>query len=423
LRRLACSRASIPARADYFPWRGWFTLASHWSAVTRRTDPACLPPLRKPALMSLLLRLGFLSSLLLVLSSVYARADDAAEWTNLSARKKDMIAKLQELQATNQKAETKEERQKIAQEFEAARSEFQTKVFPQLAELAPKVFAADPTNTEAGETALEYAFQENRYDESLKLAKALVAAGDKSMVVQNMGGISLFATHQFEKAHEWLAAAEKEGVLHPQLGGRYLDTSEEYIKLWDQEQAVRAKEAKATGEAQLPRAEFGTTKGKIVMELFENEAPNTVANFISLIESKTYDGTKFHRVIPTFMAQGGDPLSRDDDPQNDGTGGPGYVIKCECYQPNARKHFRGSLSMAHAGKDTGGSQFFITHLPTAHLNPDPEAMRGHTVFGRVVAGLDVAASLEVGDKIESATVLRKRKHEYKPVTQQDNRRR
>lgn len=212
-------------------------------------------------------------------------------------------------------------------------------------------------------------------------------------------------------------------MLHPQLGGRYLDTSEEYIKLWDEEQAIRAKEAKATGDAQLPRAQFNTTKGKILMELFENEAPNTVANFISLIESKTYDGTKFHRVIPTFMAQGGDPLSRDDDPQNDGTGGPGYVIKCECYQPNARKHFRGSLSMAHAGKDTGGSQFFITHLPTAHLNPDAEAMRGHTVFGRVVEGLDVAAALEVGDKIESATVLRKRKHEYKPVTQQDNRRR
>jgi cyclophilin family peptidyl-prolyl cis-trans isomerase len=355
--------------------------------------------------------------------SAAATAADADEWAKLSARKAELIGKLTELQAAYRKAETQEDKNKIAAQFEASREEFQTKVFPKLAELAPKVFAADPKNTDAGETALEFAFQENQYDEAVKLATALVAAGDKSMIVRNMGGISLFATHQFDKAHEWLSAAEKDGVLHPQLGARYLESAQEYAKLWQKEQAIRAKEEKATGDAQLPRAQFNTTKGKIVIELYENEAPNTVANFISLIESKTYDGVKFHRVIPTFMAQGGDPLSKNDDPRDDGTGGPGYVIKCECYRPDARMHFRGSLSMAHAGKDTGGSQFFITHLPTAHLNPNAEEQRGHTVFGRVVEGLDVAAALEVGDTIETATVLRKRNHKYEPVTQPDNRRR
>lgn len=364
-----------------------------------------------------------LSLLVLTTSPPVRAASDAEEWAKLSARKAELIAKLTELQAAYRKTEEKADKDKIAADFEAARSEFQTKVFPQLATLAPKVYAADPKNTEAGETALESAFQANKYDAAVTLAESLVAGGDKSMIVQNMGGISLFATHQFDKAHKWLAAAEQEGVLHPQLGGRYLEASQEYGKLWAAEQAIREQEAKAVGDAQLPRVQFVTSKGKIVIELFENEAPNTVANFISLIESKSYDSTKFHRVIPLFMAQGGDPLSKDEDPRNDGTGGPGYVIKCECYQPNARRHFRGSLSMAHAGKDSGGSQFFITHLPTAHLNPDPDAQRGHTVFGRVVEGLDVAASLEVGDKIESATVLRKRNHEYKPVTQQDNRRR
>lgn len=380
--------------------------------------------LRKPSAMLHARRsicLGMLLSVL-HLSSALA-ASDAEEWAKLTARKTELIGKLTELQAAYRKAESQEDRNKIAESFEAARIEFQTKVFVAMAELAPKIFAADPKNTEAGEVALEVAFQANRYEESIKLATALLAAGDKSMIVRNMGGISLFATHQFDQAHEWLTRAEQDGVLHPQLGARYLDASQEYAKLWAKEQAIRAKEAQAKGDAQLPRVQFNTTKGKIVFELFENEAPNTVANFISLVESKSYDEVKFHRVIPTFMAQGGDPLSKNADPRDDGSGGPGYVIKCECYRPDARMHFRGSLSMAHAGKDTGGSQFFITHLPTAHLNPNAEEQRGHTVFGRVVEGLDVAAALEVGDTIESATVLRKRNHEYKPEIQPDNRRR
>jgi cyclophilin family peptidyl-prolyl cis-trans isomerase len=134
-----------------------------------------------------------------------------------------------------------------------------------------------------------------------------------------------------------------------------------------------------------------------------------VANFISLVEAKKYDGIKFHRVIPNFMAQGGDPNTLDDDPGNDGQGGPGYTIKCECYAKNARKHFRGSISMAHAGKDTGGSQFFLTHLPTPHLNADAERKTGHTVFGRVIKGQEIVDDLTVGDEIESATVERKRK--------------
>ncbi|MCY2964071.1 MAG: peptidylprolyl isomerase [Planctomycetota bacterium] len=171
----------------------------------------------------------------------------------------------------------------------------------------------------------------------------------------------------------------------------------------------------------MPQVVFKTNKGDIVIELFENEAPNTVANFISLVEKKKYDGIKFHRVIPNFMAQGGDPNTLDEDPQNDGQGGPGYSIPCECYNGNARMHFQGSLSMAHAGKDTGGSQFFITHLPTPHLNPNLEEERGHTVFGRVIKGLDIALALRVGDEIESARVLRKRKHPYEPETLPDPR--
>ena len=123
---------------------------------------------------------------------------------------------------------------------------------------------------------------------------------------------------------------------------------------WAKEKKIREAEDKADD---LPRVLLKTSAGDIEIELFENEAPNTVLNFITLVDKGFYNGLKFHRVLPGFMAQGGDP-------KGDGTGGPGYTIPCECYQANHRLHFRGSLSMAHAGRDTGGSQFFLTFVPT-----------------------------------------------------------
>ena len=182
------------------------------------------------------------------------------------------------------------------------------------------------------------------------------------------------------------------------------------------EMTLRAAEAEADD---LPRVKIKTSAGDLIIELFENEAPNTVANFISLVEKGFYAGTPFHRVIPEFMAQGGDPTGR-------GTGGPGYVIPCETDQPNARQHFRGSLSMAHAGKDTGGSQFFLTFRPTEHLDGK------HTVFGRVIEGFDVLPKIHrtqspdgrpipgiKPDTILEAEVVRKRPHEYAPQTLPD----
>ena len=168
----------------------------------------------------------------------------------------------------------------------------------------------------------------------------------------------------------------------------------------------------------LPRVKISTSKGDMVVELFENEAPNTVANFISLVEKKFYDGLTFHRVMEDFMAQGGCP-------QGDGTSGPGYKIKCECDSPDARRHFLGSISMAHAGKDSGGSQFFIMF----GRPQNPGLLDGkHTVFGKVIEGVDVLASITrthnqadqkmdgvEADKITSMEVLRKREHDYKPV--------
>lgn len=133
-----------------------------------------------------------------------------------------------------------------------------------------------------------------------------------------------------------------------------------------------------------------TKNGQIVIELFDKEASGTVENFTNLINSGFYDGLKFHRVIPGFVAQGGCP-------NGTGTGGPGYTIKCET-DGNPHKHLRGALSMAHRGKDTGGSQFFLVLEPQSHLNGV------HTVFGQVIEGFDVMDAIEQGDIMEQVTV-------------------
>jgi peptidyl-prolyl cis-trans isomerase B (cyclophilin B) len=139
-------------------------------------------------------------------------------------------------------------------------------------------------------------------------------------------------------------------------------------------------------------ATITTEKGKMKVEFFAEDAPNTVANFVKLAKEGYYDGLNFHRVIPNFVIQGGCP-------DGTGTGGPGYTIKCEL-DGNNQHHDRGVLSMAHAGRDTGGSQFFICHSRdnTSHLD------RNHTCFGKVVEGLEVIDAISQGDKIESIVI-------------------
>ena len=148
-------------------------------------------------------------------------------------------------------------------------------------------------------------------------------------------------------------------------------------------------------------ATIETNKGTLVAELYDDAAPKTVANFEKLANEGFYDGVKFHRVIPDFVVQGGDPLSRDlpaGDPRI-GTGGPGYRIKCET-AGNPHKHELGALSMAHAGKDTGGSQFFLVlnEANTKHLNGV------HTVFGKVTKGLDIVKKIEKNDVMTKVRV-------------------
>ncbi|MDD2278557.1 MAG: peptidylprolyl isomerase [Bacteroidales bacterium] len=147
-------------------------------------------------------------------------------------------------------------------------------------------------------------------------------------------------------------------------------------------------------------AEIHTPKGVMKVKFYEKDAPKTVANFIKLAEEGFYNGLAFHRVIPNFVIQGGCPLSKDMNDRRVGTGGPGYSIDCELDGEN-QYHDKGVLSMAHAGRNTGGSQFFVCHSRenTSHLD------RNHTCFGKVYEGIEVIDEIRQGDAIDKIIIV------------------
>jgi cyclophilin family peptidyl-prolyl cis-trans isomerase len=285
-------------------------------------------------------------------------------------------------------------------------------LLPKLGVAAEAAYVAEPNKdadvlrTVIGIVAYDY--RHDDYEAALKLAKVLDDNKCSEPALYSVAGAAAYGADDFETAEKYLLIADKAGRLDSHAKELLAELPAQKIA-WAKEQEARQKEAAADD---LPRVKLETNKGTIVVELFENEAPQTVGNFVSLVEKKFYDGLTFHRVLGGFMAQGGDPTGN-------GTGGPGYKIYCECDKESARKHFRGTLSMAHAGPNTGGSQFFLTFRPTTHLNGR------HTVFGRVIEGMDVLAKLQrrdpqapnppTADKIVKGEVLRKRDHVYEPT--------
>lgn len=247
---------------------------------------------------------------------------------------------------------------------------------------------------------------EDEYSDAEEILQLLLTNECPAMGVNDLAGITAFSQNRFDDAQTYLEKAKEEDALSSD-GNRALQSLPATKEKYARELAFQ----KSPKNTTLPQVRLQTTQGDLLIELFENEAPNTVANFISLVEQKYYDGLTFHRVLPGFMAQGGCPIGN-------GSGGPGYKIPCECGEENHRHHFAGTLSMAHAGKDTGGSQFFMTFRPTPHLDGK------HTVFGRVVEGWTTLGELQSinpnqptrqqPDKILRATVVRKSERDYKP---------
>ena len=288
-------------------------------------------------------------------------------------------------------------------------------LFPKLRSAALSSFVENPQTRDralvrmlielAGEALLA-----DDYETCEHISVSMLEAGSTERKLHDMIGISRFATHKFAEAEEAFKRAEQVGEISQMGRNYYGEVKKGYADFWKREAEIRTAEAEADD---LPRVKLTTGKGEIVIELFENEAPETVGNFVNLVEQGYYDGLKFHRVLENFMAQTGCP-------KGDGSGGPGYRIYCECLTRNDhRKFFTGSLGMAHGGPNTGGSQFFITFRPTANLNGK------HTCFGRVIEGLEIVRQITKvnpempdaklqPDKIITAELIRKRDHDYVP---------
>ena len=228
--------------------------------------------------------------------------------------------------------------------------------------MAEKTYVENPADKQIADmifAAVATFVHNDDYEEALRLGKLLIDNKYSDQHVYNLAGAAAFFTSYYDDAEKYLRIANENGTLD-EKGQEALGKIKDYRAKWAREQKFRDAEAKAND---LPRVKLtigdskGNVKGDIVVELFENEAPNTVANFISLVEKGKYDGTPFHRVLKGFVAQGGDPTGT-------GQGGPGYRIADECFQPNHRgEHFRGSLSMAHIDRSRDFKRFAI--LPCA----------------------------------------------------------
>ena len=330
-------------------------------------------------------------------------AEVSAEWEALDQNLNDLIEKYRVAPPQAKAAIVEEYKTMIAKS---------RALLPELRSAAIAAYqAASNADKKVTETLIGLLANDVRtdhYSDALELGNLLLTHNCEDPAVFGLVGSAAYCLDDFETAAVHLNKGKAANALSQQAAS-YLDDLELATRSWKRELELRAAEAKADD---LPRVRLQTTKGDIVVELLENEAPQAVGNFISLVDAKFYDGLTFHRVLPGFMAQGGCP-------DGTGGGGPGYQIYCECGEQNHRHHFRGTLSMAHAGKDTGGSQFFLTFRRTAHLDGK------HTVFGRVVEGMDVLAKLQrrdpnsggqpEPDKILKAEILRKRNHEYAPT--------
>lgn len=329
-------------------------------------------------------------------------------WQAAFGELNDMMARARTLPTSEQAAFRKERDEKL-KSLQALRKEIE----PQLLQLVHDSTEIPKPLHDALLQLGRFSISEDNFHRGFQLLKPLIDSGSQDPIVYQFAALAAFGSDRFDLTQEWLKKLRADGVeLRIELLRRSLPELAQRIADWKEEEAIRAAEAE---KDDLPRVKFETTAGDIIIELYEDQAPNTVANFISLVEKGFYDGLTFHRVLPQFMAQGGCP-------NGTGFGHPGYSVPCECHEPNKfRKHFSGTMSMAHAGRDTGGSQFFLTFLATPHLDGQ------HTAFGRVIEGMDTAAALNKIDpelvqpglepsKIVKATVIRKRDHEYKPKT-------
>lgn len=309
---------------------------------------------------------------------------------------------------------TEEQKEEIGAKLEKL-SDYLTKLYPKLMELAEAAWkeapSSDPEILRYIVEVLDVKLVTEDYENAQEILVGLIQQRIPQQYLADLydvAGEVCFMLNDFEKAGQFYEQAAKAGVLSER--GALLQKDVSYQRVgWAKEAILREREAKADD---LPRVVLKTTKGDITFELFENEAPNTVANFIYLVKKGFYDGMYFDPVIPGLFAESGNSMENED-------GGPGYTIRDEFDEKNARHHYRGTISMSRTGENTAGSRFYISFAPQKEL--DGKAV----VFGRVIKGMDVLSQITrmdpqnpdpmaEPDMIESAEVLRERDHKYVP---------
>lgn len=285
----------------------------------------------------------------------------------------------------------------------------------QFSEATMAAYEADPTNEEVErylKIMIEHMLTADRYENVLEMAEMAIAHGKPDGKLYEQAAIASFEIGDLDAAERYFAEGEKLGELSDDARAKR-DTIPEWREKLARELAIREAEAQADN---LPRVTITTTKGDIVLELYEDQAPNTVANFMALAERRFYNGMEFYRVLSNFAAVAGCPLNR-------GTGGPGHEIVCESSRDDRRCAMRGTISMVNGGRGRCGSQFFIALASSGVRNTEFD----NPVFGRVIDGMDVVERLRRVDvdstakdfdreRILYTRIERRRNHEYTPVT-------
>ncbi|MBQ4143526.1 MAG: peptidylprolyl isomerase [Thermoguttaceae bacterium] len=327
---------------------------------------------------------------------------------------KKAVQNVRELQKQYVKLETdEEEREEIGEKLQKY-ADFLTKLHPKLMDYAEEAWneapSRDPEMLRVIVEVLEVRLAMEEYERASKILEGLFAQNVQDILpdLYDAAGETAFMLNQFEKAGKYFAEAEAKNVLSERCKAFQKDLVY-YRTAWAKESVLRERD-KTAGD--LPRVELETTKGAIVLELYENEAPNTVANFIYLAEKGFYDGLYFELVVPGLFAESGRSMETLD-------GGPGYAIRDEFDEKSMRTHYRGTVSMANAGPNTAGSRFFLCFTPMREMDGK------FVVFGRVVKGMDVLSQLQridpanpdpmaEPDQIVNVRVIRKRDHKYRP---------
>jgi peptidyl-prolyl cis-trans isomerase B (cyclophilin B) len=314
-------------------------------------------------------------------------------------------------------ASNTENRKLVRQEYGDVLQESE-RILRELVPVLKQAYVANPADPELMELMSTIAilnFDGDKFEDALDLAECLIANNFPKPEIYSLAGLAAHEMDRLDEAEKYFRLALEKDALNA-YGRQLLESLPQHRAVVAAEMARRAA---SDVKGDLPRVRLHTTRGDIVLELFEDDVPNTVSSFLGLVADGFFDGLEFHRVISAFGAMSGSPT-------NDGQGGPGYETLFEGDSAQPRPHLRGTVSMVPLSKRTNGSQFFITLRPSRARGLDGK----QSVFGRVIEGMDVVTRLRRYDAVEvnslfepdrilEATIIRRRGHRYDAITTAD----